>query len=403
MLITSRSPTWQSIAATIPVPELTRDESVQLLCRLSSYASELDTDHVAEALGDLPLAVEQAGSMLADTGLDVPAYLQLLTERAEELLDIEGNSSYPASIAASWAVAFDRLAADNSIALDMSTSLAWCAPEPVPLSLLTDYPDALSERLRPLAIDPLLRAQCTRTVNRRGMATLSEHGLQLHRIPAALLRARTKTNQDDSVAGAAESWPADAIQLLHAAAPAVEWGDVSMWPIWQQLLPHVLVATEPTRIPDPAIEQAASLLDTAASYLSDTGQPRAALSLYERSYGMYCARLGEESHDALRVAENLDIAILDTGDYQRAREFDENLLPRCRRILGHDHPATLSVAHNLGRSLRALGEHRKAYALHLDTLEGRRRVLGLDHRSTLISAAHVATKPSHLWRIQQGP
>jgi hypothetical protein len=28
---------------------------------------------------------------------------------------------------------------------------------------------------------------------------------------------------------------------------------------------------------------------------------------------MYCARLGEESHDALTVAANLDIAILDTG------------------------------------------------------------------------------------------
>ena len=65
-------------------------------------------------------------------------------------------------------------------------------PEPVPLALLTDHPDALPDPLRPIATDPLVLARCTAILHRRGMATVSPHGMQLHRIPAALLRARSR-------------------------------------------------------------------------------------------------------------------------------------------------------------------------------------------------------------------
>ena len=68
---------------------------------------------------DLPLAVEQAGSLLADTGLTVDKYLRLLAERARDVLDHDPGGAYPQSVAASWAVAFDRLAADDPTALDL--------------------------------------------------------------------------------------------------------------------------------------------------------------------------------------------------------------------------------------------------------------------------------------------
>ena len=74
-------------------------------------------------------------------------------------------------------------------------------PEPVPLSLLTEHPDALPERLRPIAMDPLVLARCMAILRRRGMATVSPHGIQLHRIPAALLRARSQGSDLTAAAG----------------------------------------------------------------------------------------------------------------------------------------------------------------------------------------------------------
>jgi hypothetical protein len=138
---------------------------------------------VAAAVGDLPLAVEQAGSLLADTGMTADKYLRLPAERAHDVLDHEPGAIYPLSLAASWAVAFDRLASDDPAALDLLTLVAWCGPEPVPLPLLTDHPYALPDWLRPLTSDPLVLARCTGILHRRGIATVSPHGLQLHRGP----------------------------------------------------------------------------------------------------------------------------------------------------------------------------------------------------------------------------
>jgi hypothetical protein len=63
----------------------------------------------------MPLVVEQAGALLADTGMSADTYLSLLANRAEEVWHLESGGVYPASVATSWAVAFDRLAADDAL------------------------------------------------------------------------------------------------------------------------------------------------------------------------------------------------------------------------------------------------------------------------------------------------
>jgi hypothetical protein len=93
----------------------------------------------------------------------VDKYLRLLAERAQDVFDHDPGGTYPQSLAASWAVAFDRLAADNPTALDLLTVLAWCGPEPVPLFLLTGHPDSLPVSLWLIATDPLMFARCTRS------------------------------------------------------------------------------------------------------------------------------------------------------------------------------------------------------------------------------------------------
>ena len=97
VLITSRNPAWRGIAATVGVREFTRAESIALLRRLAPDLTEAEADRVADAVGDLPLAVEQAGSLLADTGMAVDKYLRLLAERAQDVLDHDPGGAYPQS------------------------------------------------------------------------------------------------------------------------------------------------------------------------------------------------------------------------------------------------------------------------------------------------------------------
>ena len=299
VLITSRNPAWRGIAATVGLREFTRAESIALLGRLTPELTAVEADRVANAVGDLPLAVEQAGSLLADTGMSADKYLRLLGERAQDVLDHDPGGSYPQSVAASWAVAFDRLSADDATALGLLTLVAWCGPEPVPLSLLTDHPDVLPQRLQAIATDPLVLARCTSILQRRGMATVSPHGIQLHRVPAALLRVR---GQGRSLT-ADTSWAATVISLLDESAPADVRVNPSVWPIWRQLLPHVLAATGGDVALNLAPAPATRLLDGAATYLLIRGEPQAALAPYERTYNVRRENLGNEHVDTLTSAE----------------------------------------------------------------------------------------------------
>ena len=69
VLITSRNLAWRGSADVVGLREFTRAESIALLRKLAPELEESKANQIAEAIGDLPLAVDQAGSLLTDTGM----------------------------------------------------------------------------------------------------------------------------------------------------------------------------------------------------------------------------------------------------------------------------------------------------------------------------------------------
>ena len=392
VLITSRNPGWRELASPVVIREFSRGEATGLLRALAPELTETQADDVAAAVGDLPLALQQAGSLLGNAGLGVDVYLRLLEERGAEVLAHDGGSAYPLSVAASWQVAFDRLAADNPAALDLLTLIAWCAPEPVPLTLLTENPAALPTSLRAVVSDPLAVARCTQILHRRAMATVTPHTVQLHRVPAALLRG--SGNGHDRIG---PSWPDVVVQLLCNALPDEVWNNPPVWPVWRPLLPHVLTATNfilgrPVDYisPDRVVKDVTWLLDRAGTYLQARGDPRAALPLFERGHQLHRERHGPDDPETLTAANKLARALRGVGEYAVARELDQDTLTRRRRVLGENHPDTLASASSLARALRRLGQYAAARDLDQDTLARRQQLLGDDHPDTLTAANSLA-------------
>ena len=129
--------------------------------------SEADAERVAAALGDLPLAVSQAGAYLAETGTAVEEYLRLLQTRAADVLAQGAPITYPASLAASYQLAFDQLMVEEPAALELLLLAAYLAPEPIPFTLFTAQADRLPGRLAAAVADPLDFAGLTRLLRRR--------------------------------------------------------------------------------------------------------------------------------------------------------------------------------------------------------------------------------------------
>ncbi|MGW5715303.1 FxSxx-COOH system tetratricopeptide repeat protein [Amycolatopsis sp. NPDC003865] len=399
VIITSRNPNWGGVGVALPVNVFTRAESIEVLRTRLAELTGADADRIAEALGDLPLAVDQAGWLLSVTRWTADTYLSLLAERTEELLARhEQTSGYPISVAASWTLSFDRLAHDHPAALLALTCMAWLAPEPVPLTLLTQQLAELPEELASVARDPLAFADLISILRTRGMADVTATTAKLHRVPAALLRARTK----HVLTAGSLDWPVVVVRLLRAGLPPVDpWGNPSAWPIWQPLLPHILVATDSERDLQPAISDVAYMLERAAIYLQTRGDPRAALPLFERSYELFRAARGDDHPDTLDTASSLAVDLRALGEYQRAYNLHQDILVRARHALGDDHRITLVTAGNLAFTLRALGEHQRAHDLNEDTLTRFQRVLGNDHAETLATASNLALDLRALGELQR--
>ncbi|HEX2246990.1 MAG TPA: FxSxx-COOH system tetratricopeptide repeat protein, partial [Arthrobacter sp.] len=358
VLITSRYPDWHELASPVLVDVFLRKESIRLLRHRVTGLSERDAGRIAAALEDLPLAISQAAAFLAETDCAVQEYLQLVTSRAMEMLAQRAPVTYPASLAASWQLAFDRLAVDEPAGLELLMLAAPLAPEPIPFTLFTSQPDALPEPLATAASDPLAFAGLTRLLRQRALARVSANHLQLHRLVQAILRARP-SGTDAGIRCAA------AVSLLRGAVPVNPWRNPATWPTWRQLLPHVLAVTDAGRDFGHAGVDVAWLLDRAGSYLLTRGEPRQARPLFERALQLGQRQLGENHATTLNAANGLAADLRALGEYAQARQLDEDTLARRRRVLGEDHLNTLFSANGLAADLEALGEYEQARDLRI--------------------------------------
>ncbi|CAM5334517.1 Tetratricopeptide repeat protein OS=Streptomyces cyaneofuscatus OX=66883 GN=G3I52_26620 PE=4 SV=1 [Streptomyces cyaneofuscatus] len=86
ILVTSRNQSWSQHGDALPVDVFLREESIEHLQRRASGLTDDEADQVATALGDLPLAVEQAAAWIAETATPIDTYLEQLARQAPRTL-----------------------------------------------------------------------------------------------------------------------------------------------------------------------------------------------------------------------------------------------------------------------------------------------------------------------------
>ena len=378
VVVTSRNPNWRQLGTPVPVDVFARAESTTLLRRLLPTIGEIDADRVAEALADLPLAVAQAAGTLTETGITASGYLGALAEQTAEVLAEGTPVGYPVPLAASIAVALQRLGDEDRAAVQLLRVCAALAPEPVPADIFITAPvRLLPEPLATVTGSTIALHRSIGRLGRYGLARIADGTIQLHRLTHAILTATDPDRPDTEHRAAA---------LLAEAVPEDDGNQPITWPRWAQLLPHLLHAV-PAETDNGDLQGAAS---RAAWYLLSRGDLRAGLDLAQRLHDRWSDRLGRRHLSTQSAADALSTAYRAVGRYHDAKRLDEEALATDKRELGDDDPNTLVSANNLANDLRGLGEHEQARQLDEDTLARRKRVLGDNHPSTLASASNLA-------------
>jgi hypothetical protein len=294
VVITSPDPGWHGIATPLTVPSITPAEAVGLLRARRPDLSADAAASTATVLDGLPLALDPASALLPEIPMSVATFLRCLDAHWAPV----GGEDGTAAAAAAWTVALDRLAADDPGALALLTLAAWLGPEPMPLSLLADNPDALPAPLARHLREPGALAERVATLRRRRLARVGPDSVQLHRLAAGLLLARSAGERTDG-----EGWASGAVRLLRAGMPEAGPQDPAVWPTWRRLLPLVMAATDPARPLEPVAAEVGWLLSGAAGYLRARGQPRVAQALDDDAHAVYLEHRGHEHSDTRAAAD----------------------------------------------------------------------------------------------------
>ncbi|MBT2395415.1 tetratricopeptide repeat protein [Streptomyces sp. ISL-100] len=386
VLITSRSPAVGRLTPDmIQVSPFDRGESLALLRRRCPDLAHDEAGQVCEAIGDLPLAVEQAGCFLAESGLEVDAYVALLGARPEEAGLADPTLDLHPGLANVVSLGRERLRTACPEAGLLLDQMAFCAPLPLPVS----PSETTASRSGYVHLgDVATTVRIMRALTGLGLVQRSGAYLQVHRLVQGLLRSLH--SEEEQVVARNE-----AQKLLATARPGIP-DDPSAWPAYAALTPHAQAVAEavdgeePSGSQTPEPEEFRSLLLNVCRYLHVTGQYINARTLSERAYARWTQSLGSLHQDTLRAAHNVGRALRALGAYEAARELNENTLEGFRRVLGEDHAYTLASATSLAYIVQHMGDYQAARELNETTLTRYRRVLGEDHVATLNSASNLA-------------
>lgn len=117
-----------------------------------------NAEHIADLLGGLPLALDQAGAYIEENQCCLAEYLSLYRKRAMDLLKRRGHMSplfYPHTVATTWNPSFAHLEQSHPGAADLLRLCAFLSPDSISESLLLAGCARLEPVLSSLATDPL--------------------------------------------------------------------------------------------------------------------------------------------------------------------------------------------------------------------------------------------------------
>lgn len=380
VLITSRLSQWSAGVAALPLGVLAPEAAADYLLAATAPERRQTPDDAADArvladeLGHLALALEQAGAYINHLGQSFADYLKTWRDKRDQVLKWHDAAlmNYPLSVATTWETSFEQLGAP---ARRLLRRLAWLGNEPIPEALLdVPVPGAEDE-----AGDPRLALA---ELRRYSLITRAQDapGFSLHK----LVREVTRADQRD------EPVPAALVEALNwiNAAFVGDPQDVRSWPVLDPLAPHTLTVVgyaDDAGIANPTSRMMNSigvLLKTKA--LHDEAEPliRRALAIDETTFGTDNPRVA--SH-----LNNLAQLLRATNRLTEAEPLMRQALTIDESSLGPDHPDVATDLNNLGLLLMETDRLDEAEPLM-------RRALAIDETSLGAGHPGVATDLSNL-------
>ena len=385
-ITTTRHLDWESLGwSPMAVGVFEREQSIALLCQRTGDAHRDAADQIAEALGDLPVAVTQAAATAKSGRYSLSNYLERLSNHPLEssISRLEGDD-YPDATGIALFMAYEQALEQlrtkhpqqERIVTSLLDILSLLAASGVPthwLLALEDDSDAVRDSLSFLKRSSILQE-----------STNGDKAI-IHRLQGQVYRETYLSEQGKfNKACTCATTILDKINIGQLANFEQQRQET------RNLVEQIGAVTSQDHsrplFSDPDF---GALLATTIRNATDLGMPQLALTLTD-SVTRAGDTLGPDHPDTLTSRNNLASAYRDAGRLHEAIElFEQNLEDRTR-ILGPHHPDTLISRNNLANAYRDTGRLDEAITLYERNFEDCIRILGPNHPHTLITRNNLA-------------
>jgi ankyrin repeat protein/Flp pilus assembly protein TadD len=376
VVITSQWADWHEWAVEITADVLDRDSSTALLLGRAHRDKEdaPSAGRLAEALGDLPLGLNNAAAYCRATGITFEEYqnelLHLITKEPE-------STRYRDSVSSALQLALSR-AKNRCPFASLAVSLLAClSPDRIPLELLHTAFEQMAERDD---IREAVAALATFSLIEVTESTQGTVEISVHRLVQQVMVLQLKNQGfEDQAVGLTSVVLAKAFPHSSEAMPDQDPRNPATWPACARLLPHALaVLGRPSGIPATTGPRS-FLMHHAGLYLHARGLYATAEPLLRTALSLKEAAVGAEDGRLLPDLRRLGMLLLDRGKLSEAQKLLEQSLALAQRELGAEHPETGTDLNNLGSVLERRGEFAEAESLYRRAVDLTEAEYGRNH------------------------
>jgi tetratricopeptide (TPR) repeat protein len=278
ILLTTRAHATGSVAHPVEIKKMTLDEGTHLLLQRAklmtgkndgeqaSTEDRLKASMISQLMDGLPLALDQAGAYIEETGCSFSTYLDLYHTRRAALLQRRGGfaSDHPEPVATTWSLSFEKIKQANPAAAELLQLCAFLHPDAIPEDLLITGASVLGATLQPMLEDALALNDALGNLLRYSLVRRDTHSqvLIIHRLVQVVLR-------DQMGYDVRSRWIERVVMLLNRVFPDA---DFTAWERCQRYLPHVETCAVLIEQCNLINAEAAMLLKRAGSYLRKRSQ-----------------------------------------------------------------------------------------------------------------------------------
>ena len=370
IIITSRLSVWDGFAQLMEVGVFQRDkmegESVDFLLKRTGKKDREGAADLAAELGDLPLALEQAGAYIKESGISFADYLVRLKENRKELLSKGKPLNYPDSVATTWEISFCAVQKENPAAGDLLNLLAFLAPDAIPRSLLEEGAKLLPEPLSSCVRNSGRLDDCIALLNRYSLISAADNLISIHRLVQAVVQDRLSPEDQ-------KKWAESALRMVNDAFSFSQY-DQKTWEKCSEIFSSAFYVSEHAQRYEALLQETAHLLNNLGLCLVNRMELPYARIVLEKALAIGENVIGSEHIGVASIVSNLGKVLKEQSDLVGAKRCRERALAIDEKALGPENTSVATDVNNLGSVLIAQGDLKGAKECY-------QRALAIDEKS----------------------